>query len=80
MMEKKLVHELTARRRRSMNVLPIAVLLLATLGGVIYWEDLHRSEFGFLVGVLVGCFVYWVALEFMTVVQVGRQLRSEGNG
>lgn len=68
--------EWIATRRRSLAILPVAVALFAILSAVVYAEGLHRSEDGFLAGVLIGIFGYWVGLELMTVVKVGRLLRA----
>lgn len=76
MNERMLAEEWVAMRRRSMRVLPMAVLIWAVLGGVVYFERLHESEAGFLSGTLFGITTFWVVLEVMTVVRVGRLLRT----
>lgn len=73
--ERVLVEEWWAVRRRSLHILPVAVVLFVALGCVTYFERLYQSEVGFIPGVLVGTLGYWVILEAMTVVRVNRLLR-----
>ena len=70
------VHQLRMSRRRSMSMLPVALILVSILGGVVLLEGLHLSDVGFLPGVLVGALGYWVVLELMTIVRIGRLLRQ----
>jgi hypothetical protein len=71
-----LVDEWFAVRRGSLRMLPIAVTLFGVLGGVIAIEGLHRSEFGFLAGLLIAATGYWAILEAITVIRVDRLLRK----
>jgi len=72
MNDRILVDEWSAQRHGSLRLLPIAVVLSIAFGVVIYTEGLHRSENGFLFGVLFGALIYWAVLEAMTVVRVNR--------
>lgn len=74
--ERKLAEEWGAMRRRSMRAFPIAVVMAVVLGGVVYVEELYRSDAAFLIGVLVGSIGYWAVLEAMTILRVGRLLRE----
>jgi hypothetical protein len=71
-----LAAEWVAHRRRSLYALPLAAALLAALAAVVLATGLHRSDSGFLAGILVGAFAYWAVLEAVTVVRVGRLLRE----
>lgn len=73
-----LVQEWYATRRRALQMLPVALVLFVAVCAVVYLEDLYRSEFGFLVGALVGMHAYWAALEALTVLNVARLLRRAG--
>ncbi|VTU00183.1 unnamed protein product [Gemmataceae bacterium] len=78
MNERLLMEEWYATRRRALQMFPVALVLFVAVCAVVYLEDLYRSEFGFLVGALVGMHAYWAALEALTVIQVGRLLRRAG--
>lgn len=73
--DSQLAEEWRAMRGRSLQALPLAVAMLAILGGVVYLEGLHHSEMGFLAGVLVGFAGYWTVLEMMTIYRTGQSLR-----
>mgnify|MGYP000602939074 CR=1 FL=1 len=73
--ERTLADEWREVRLRSRRILPVAIVLFVAVASVVSWGELHSSEFGFLSGVLVGTFGYWVTLEAMTVVRMGRLLQ-----
>ena len=56
--------------RRLAAGVTLAATLAAVLGVLVYVEGLHRSESGFLAGLLLCAIVYWAILEVMTVVRV----------
>lgn len=76
MNDRMLVDEWHAMRRGSLRLFPVAAALAAVFGVLVYVEELHRSEAGFLVGLLFGAIAYWAILEVMTVVRVDRLLRK----
>jgi hypothetical protein len=71
-----LADEWSKARGRSRQMLPVAGLVCAAFGATVYLTGLHRSETAFLWGVLVGTLLYWVILEGMTIVRIGRLLRA----
>lgn len=75
MNEKLFVGEWEATRRRSVQALPVAVVLFVALSAVVVVENLHQSEFGFLAGILVGIHASWAVLEVVTILKVSRLLR-----
>jgi len=76
MNDRLLVEEWSALRRRSLRLLPVAVILAVVLGMLVYLEGLYLSEAGFLAGLLVGVLVYWAVLEAVTFLRIGRLLRT----
>lgn len=76
MNERILVEEWYSLLRAARRMFPIAAMLFIALGMIVYREGLHRTEFGFLSGVLLGILGYWAILEAMTVVRIGRLLRK----
>lgn len=74
--DRMLAEEWVAHRRRSAYALPLAATLFVTLAAVVFAAGLHKSEVGFMAGFLVGAFAFWTVLEALTVVRVGRLLRS----
>lgn len=76
MNERLLVEEWYTARRHALQMFPVALAMLVGLMVVVVAEDLIRSEFGFVAGLLVGVHAYWALLEAMTVVRIGRLLRK----
>lgn len=76
MNDRILVDEWHAMRRGSLRLFPVAATLALVFGVLVYVEGLHRSEAGFLVGLLFGAIVYWAILEVVTVVRIDRLLRK----
>lgn len=74
--EQFLADEWAKSRSRSRQMLPVAATMFAALVAVVSFAGLYRSDSAFLVGVLVGSLGYWVILEALTIVRVGRLLRA----